>query len=179
MAAMVLELRIADNGKDFGSRPVDRFQLVFGGLEGDLHAGATRGADARTPWHKRGTPIANTRQVSIVSVEESALIARALDLAALDPGLLGANLVVEGIPGLTQLAPATRLQFPSGATIFVTESNPPCRQPGRKLADAHGRKDLEMAFVKQAAGLRGLVGLVEREGEVRAGDAIRIIAPRG
>jgi hypothetical protein len=58
-------------------------------------------------------------------------------------------------------------------------ANPPCRQPGRKLADAHGRKDLEMAFVKQAAGLRGLVGLVEREGEVRAGDAIRIIAPRG
>ncbi|HSP24182.1 MAG TPA: MOSC domain-containing protein, partial [Saliniramus sp.] len=117
--------------------------------------------------------------VSLVSREECAAIARILDLETLDPGLLGANLVVEGIPGLTQLSPATRLQFPSGATIFVTESNPPCRQPGRKLVAQHGRPELELGFAKKAKGLRGLVGLVEREGAIRVGDDIRIIAPRG
>jgi MOSC domain-containing protein YiiM len=177
--ASLVDLRIADAANDFHSNPVEQLALVFGGFEGDVHAGATRKADARTPWHKRGTPIANTRQVSLVSREECAMIARALDLEALDPGLLGANLVVEGIPGLTQLAPATRLQFPSGATIFVTESNPPCRQPGRKLAARHDRPELELAFSKKARGLRGLVGLVEREGWIRVGDAIRIIVPRG
>ena len=175
----IVELRIADAGKDFYSNPVEALALVFGGFAGDLHAGATRKADARTPWHKRGTPIANTRQVSLVSREECAAIARILEIEALDPGMLGANLVVEGIPGLTQLLPATRLQFPSGATIFVTESNPPCRQPGRKLVAQHGRPELELGFAKKAKGLRGLVGLVEREGEIRVGDDIRIIAPRG
>lgn len=177
--ASLVELRIADDARDFQSNTVEQLALVFGGVAGDLHSGPTRKADARTPWHKRGTPIANTRQVSLVSREECALIARALDLEAVDPGLLGANLVVEGIPGLTQLAPATRLQFPSGTTIFVTEANPPCRQPGRKLAAQHGRPELELAFPKKAKGLRGLVGLVEREGELRVGDAIRIIVPRG
>lgn len=179
LMAMIVELRIADAAKDFQSNPVERFALVFGGIPGDLHAGATRKADARTPWHKRGTLIANTRQVSLVSREECASIARALDLETLDPGLLGANLVVEGIPGLTRLSPATRLQFPSGATIFVTESNPPCRQPGRKLVALYDQPELEFGFLRKAKGLRGLVGLVEREGEIRVGDAIRIIAPRG
>jgi hypothetical protein len=60
----------------------------------------------------------------------------------------------------------------------VTEANAPCRQPGRKIAGAHGNPDLEFAFVKVAMGLRGLVGLVEREGPVSVGDAIRVIRPK-
>src|SRR5215210_2612164 len=175
--ALVTSLLVAD-GDDFVSRSVPRLHLTFAGIAGDRHAGPTRGADARTPWHPRGTPIANTRQVSILSVEECALIAQALGIGYLDPALLGANLVIGGLEGLSQLPPATRLKFPSGATIFVTEPNAPCRQPGRKIAAAHGDPALELAFPKLAIGLRGLVGLVEREGPVATGDAVKVIAQK-
>src|SRR4051812_3748979 len=172
--ALIASLLIAD-GRYFISRAVPTLDLMFEGLAGDRHAGPTRASDARTPWHPRGTRIANTRQVSIVSVEECALAAAALGVPSLDPSLLGANLVVDGLDGLTQLAPGTRLQFPSGATIFITEPNPPCRQPGRKIAAAFGDPALEFAFPKLAMGLRGVVGLVEREGAIVLGDVIKVV----
>ncbi|MBM6595041.1 MOSC domain-containing protein [Microvirga pudoricolor] len=175
--ARLTQLLIAD-GKGFVSRPVDSFDLTLAGIPGHRHSGETRGADSRTPWHPRGTPIANTRHVSIVSEEECAIVAEALGIPDLDPALLGANVVIGGLKGLTQLPLSTRLQFPSGATIFVTEANAPCRQPGRKIAAAHGDPSLEFAFVKVAMGLRGLVGLVEREGTMKVGDTIRVIRPK-
>lgn len=176
--AMRLETVLLASGRDFATRAVAEATLAVGvGLVGDLHAGATREADARTPWHPRGTEIANTRQVSLVSAEELAAIADSLDLPDCDPELLGANLVLAGAPGLTATAPGTRLMFPSGATLFVTEPNPPCRQPARKLAAAHGRPELAHAFVPAARGRRGLVALVERGGRVAPGEALRVIAP--
>jgi hypothetical protein len=174
--ALVTSLLLADGGS-FVSRQVASLDFTFAGIPGNRHAGTTRPADARTPWHKRGTPILNTRHASIVSVEECALAAAALGIDYLDPALLGANVVVGGIEGLTQLPPATRLQFPSGATLFVTEPNAPCRQPGRMLARAHGMPELELAFAKKAQGLRGLVALVEREGVIAMGDAVKVIRP--
>ncbi len=63
----------------------------------------------------------------------------------------------------------------TGATIFVTEPNAPCRQPGRKIAEAYGNPVLESAFPKHAMGLRGVVGLVEREGPVAVGDPVKVI----
>jgi MOSC domain-containing protein YiiM len=173
--SIVMSLLMAD-GADFVSRPVASLDLTFAGLAGDRHAGPTRPSDSRTPWHPRGTPIANTRQVSILSIEECGLIAEALGLPGVDPSLLGANIVVGGVDGLTQLPPGTRLQFPSGATVFVTEPNVPCRQPGRRIAAAHGDPALEFAFPKQAMGLRGVVGLVEREGRVAVGDRVQVVA---
>lgn len=164
-------------GPGFRSAPVASATLVFGGLAGDAHTGLTRPACARTPWHKRRTPIANTRQVSIVSAEECAAIAAALGIAALDPGLIGANLVLRGLPSLTALPPATRLCFPSGATLFVTEPNAPCRQAGRAVAAALSKPELEFAFVTAARSRRGLVAMVEAEGPLTAGDALRVIAP--
>jgi MOSC domain-containing protein YiiM len=175
--ALVATLLIAD-GDDFVSRSVPDLDLTLAGIPGHRHAGETRPSDARTPWHPRGTRIANTRQVSLVSVEECALVAQALAIPALDPALLGANVVIGGLDGLTQLPPATRLQFPSGATIFITEPNAPCRQPGRRIAAAHGNPDLEFAFPKLAMGLRGVVGLVEREGRIAVGDPVKVIAPK-
>jgi MOSC domain-containing protein YiiM len=177
-AAPVVDRLLIADGEGFVSRTVGSLQLTFQGLAGDRHAGSTRSSDARTPWHPRRTPIANTRQVSIVSTEECALVAEALGLKALDPALLGANLVLAGLEGLTQVPPATRLQFPSGATIFVTEPNAPCRQPGRMIAAAHNDPALEFTFVKKAVGLRGIVGLVEREGLVATGDAVTLIPLR-
>ena len=177
MAALETIL-IADGG-DFVSRPVARAELTFAGLAGDIHSGPTRPACSRVPWHPRGTTIANTRQLSLLSVEECAEIAGLLGVAAIDPGLLGANLVVTGVEAFSAIAPATRLQFPSGATVFVTEENGPCRQPGRKLAAAFGRPELEFAFVRAAKHRRGLLGLVEREGLIAPGDRFKIVQSPG
>lgn len=165
------------DGADFATRPADALALVFGGVVGDLHNGPLRKADARTPWHARGTPIANTRQVSIVSCEELALVAQALSLERVDPAQLGANLVMADAPTLGATPPGTRFVFPSSATLFVTEANPPCRQPARKLAAVHARPDLEQAFVPAATGKRGLVALVEREGAIAKGDTVRVLPP--
>jgi hypothetical protein len=102
--ARIAKLLIADGG-DFVSRSIASLALTFAGVPGHRHEGRTRPSDARTPWHPRGTPIANTRQVSIVSVEECALLAEALGLTNLDPALLGANVVLDGLDGLTRPAP--------------------------------------------------------------------------
>jgi MOSC domain-containing protein YiiM len=170
---------LAATPEDFETHPVEQLDLSLTGIAGDRHAGATRLSDARTPWHARSTPIANTRQLSFVSVEECAEVAALLGIAHVDPRLLGANLLLEGFPELSFLPPATRLQFPSGATIFVTEQNAPCAGPARKLAEAHGQPRLAALFPKAAIGRRGLVGLVEREGLVRTGDTVRAIPPHG
>lgn len=174
---VVTDLLIADRG-DFVGQRVASLVLTFGGLQGDRHTGSTRRADARTPWHPRGAPIANTRQLSLVSIEECAEIAAALGIATLDPAMLGPNLVLQGIPSLSLLPPATRLQFSSGATIFITEQNVPCRHPGARLAAAHADPRLAGAFGRAATGRRGLLALVEREGPIRAGDPVRTIATR-
>lgn len=92
------------------------------------------------PWHRRGTEVANNRQLSLLSVEECAEVAARLELPELDPRLLGANLLVEGIDDLSALPPATRLYFPSGATVFITGENGPCIHPGHRLARRMGAR---------------------------------------
>lgn len=172
--ATLASILIAD-GEDFVSRSINQTELAFGGLASDLHAGLTRPSCSRTPWHPRETVIANTRQLSLVSVEECGEVAAALGLPELDPALLGANLVVEGIADFSALPLATRLQFPSGATVFITEENGPCIQPGHKLAKVFKRKSLIFDFVRAATHKRGLLGIVEREGAIAAGDRFKVI----
>ena len=108
---------------------------------------------------------------------EFGLVAPVFALAVLIIGD-GANLVLQGRVDLTGLQPATRLVFPSGAVLFVTEENRPCRHAGKMLADDFGEPRLELEFVRAAQGRRGLVAIVEREGEITAGDEVKPIAPK-
>ena len=63
---------------------------TYAGFEGDFHAGLTRPACVRVRnLHPKGREIRNTRQLSILSAEEMAQIATAIDLPELDPTLLG------------------------------------------------------------------------------------------
>jgi MOSC domain-containing protein YiiM len=176
MSAPVLRAIFLADGPDFVTSPILFARLSFGGIAGDRHAGLTRKSCARTPWHTRGTKIANTRQLSILSVEECREIAALLAVEKIDPRLLGGNFLTEGIPALSALPPGTRLKFPSGATVFITEENHPCHQPARKIAEAFDAPNLRAGFSRAATGRRGLVALVEREGDVAAGDAIEILS---
>ncbi|WP_204321136.1 hypothetical protein, partial [Haemophilus influenzae] len=90
-----------------------------------------------------------------------------------------ANMTVSGCHGLSALSPMSRLMAPSGATIVVTAYNAPCRRSGRAIAARSGVPAHEFAFVKAAAGRRGLVGYVERPGLIMRADILTIVAPRG
>jgi hypothetical protein len=149
--------------------------LSFEGIVGDLHAGFTHGADSRTPWYPRGTLIRNDRQVSIVSAEELALIAKELHVAEVKPEWLGANLLLSGITGLSVLHWDTRLVFSSGAVLSQLRENNPCSGPGKLIAAAYNQPDLASQFPKAAMHLRGLVATVELPGIIAKGDEVQVV----
>jgi MOSC domain-containing protein YiiM len=171
----------------FVTAPAGALTLDLGGIPGDRHHGPTRPAGPREPWMPKGLAIRNDRQLSALSVEELALIAEAMGIDRTAPELVGANLVIEGIANLSRIAPGAHLAFGGtwggkgkfdGEVILKVEAyNRPCRGPGRKLAAAHGRPDLEFAFPKAAASLRGLVLSVMAPGTIRPGDAVVVIDP--
>lgn len=155
---------------------VESVELRFSGIAGDCHGGETRKSDSRMlKQFKRGTVVKNARQVSILSIEELADIARSMGVPAILPEWVGSNLVTRGIPDLTLLPPSTRLQFPSGATIAVDIENVPCRYPAA-IIERHHPEHVE-GFVKAAKHKRGLVGWIEAEGVIRRDDAITIWIP--
>jgi len=154
----------------------DSLNLLLSGPEGDCHAGFTREADSRTlKLYKRGTPIRNVRQVTIVAPEELAEVATKMGLPEIDPVWLGANMLLSGVPDLTLLPPSTRIQFPSGATIVVDMENAPCTQVSKAIVQRHG--EVGWDFVKAATNKRGVTGWVEREGEVKVGDVATLFFP--
>jgi hypothetical protein len=178
LTARTVRVLIGPEKKSHVTRDMPEVRVAFEGFVGDRHAGLTRPADVRMPWFPKGTLVRNTRQVSIVSTEELALIAEALGLPQVLAAWLGANLELAGVPRLTQLPPGTRLFFPEDATLVVDAENEPCRKAGRAL-EAHylERPGLANRFVKAAHQRRGLVGWVERPGLIRPGDRVKVKLP--
>jgi MOSC domain len=173
-----VEILLASPDRDMGleKHRVDGARFLFIGMESDCHGGITRKSDSRMlKQYKRNTEVRNSRQVSILSVEELAEIAVRMQIPEVMPEWVGANLVLSGIPDLTLLPPSTRLQFPSGAMIVVDAENHPCRYPADIIAKNH--PEAAMGFVKAAMHKRGVVGWVEAEGMISAGDAVTIWIP--
>jgi MOSC domain-containing protein YiiM len=138
-------------------------------------------ASPREPWYQRGMEMRSARQLTIVSVEELPMIAAAMDVPAIEPEWIGANMVLEGIPRLSWLPSGTRLFF-AEATIVVEAQNAPCHISGKSVArhiDPLGKiAGLALEFPKKAQGLRGLVASVERAGTIRTGEAVAVKVPR-
>jgi hypothetical protein len=169
---------IRDGTFGFRTVPVMALGLVFEGILGDRHSGHIRKSGGREPWYPRGTPMRNERQVSIVSREDMQAIAADLDIGHLDPGLIGANLVLEGIPDLSMIPPRTRLFFAGGTTLAVDGQNAPCRFSGRSIAAEYPDRDgLDLAFVRAAKRRRGLVAWVEVPGIIKPGEAVEARIP--
>lgn len=151
--------------------------LGFGGVEGESHGGLTRASCSRVvAQHKRGTVIRNTRQVSIVSAEELAQIAAAMGVERLAPALVGASMVVEGLPDFSHLPPSARLQDEAtGATLVVDMENRPCTLPAKPIEALHPGRG--RAFRAAAKGRRGVTAWVEREGVIAVGAVLRLHVP--
>ena len=166
-----------DRESGLEKQEVKELRLLFSGIEGDCHGGLTRKSDSHMiEQFKRGTEVRNSRQVSILAVDELTEIAKIMNIPAVKPEWVGANLVTSGIPGLSMLPPSSRLQFSSGATIVIDMENFPCRYPAEVIEKHH--PESAMGFVAAGMHKRGLVGWVEREGTVAAGDAITVWLPQ-
>jgi len=158
------------------STRVDSVRVSYAGFEGESHSGLVRPSCVRVRHqYPQGTEIRNTRQVSLVSVEELAVIAANMGIDKLEPEWLGANLLVSGIPDFSQIPPSTRMIFAGGAALVVDLENSPCKYPGEIIERHHpgyGSK-----FARAALGLRGVTAWVEREGSIDTGDSIRLFVP--
>jgi hypothetical protein len=165
-----------DEKSGIESNAVARVSARFEGLEGDCHWGATRPACVRViRQYKKGTPIRNVRQFSIVSSEELSDIAAAMGIPEIRPEWLGANILVSGIPDLTLLPPASRIVFSSGAVLTTDTENAPCRFPAEVIERHH--PDAAETFVSCAQHKRGITAWVEKEGEIATGDGIALHLP--
>ncbi len=154
----------------------ERLNLGFRGLSGERHEGENRPSCVRVKnLYPTGTEIRNVRQLSILSQEELSEIATKIELDNLDPGLLGANLILSGIPDFTHVPPSSRLQAPDGATLTIDMENRPCVFPGREIerdAPGHGT-----GFKPAAKGRRGVTAWVERPGQLNIGDELTLFIP--
>lgn len=166
---------VPDRDASLRAQPVQAVDVAWEGFVGDAHSGLTRPACTRVrAQHPKGTEIRNTRQISLLSAEELAEVAATLGLPALDPALIGASLVVEGIPDLTKLPPASRLIAADGATLTTDTENAPCTLSAREIEAETGRGK---GFKSAAAGKRGLTAWVERPGRLALGDRLRLHLP--
>ena len=168
--------RVLDQPPALVSHAETEFYASLAGVEGEIHAGLTRPSCSHvSDQYPPGTEIAKTRQFSVLSAENLAGIAETMGLAALDPGLIGASMVISGIPDFSHVPPGSRLQATSGATLVVDLENRPCVFPGKPINAAHegfGKK-----FKPAAEGRRGIVAWVERAGWFRIGDTMTLHIP--
>lgn len=164
---------VPDRGVSLRSRAVERVRAGFEGFEGECHGGLTRLSCSRvSQQYRKGTTIRNARQISIMSREEIAATAAAIDLAEIDPRLLGANIVLEGLPELTLLPPSSRLIFESGASLVVDMENGPCVFPAKEIEAEHPGHGAR--WKPAAMGRRGVTAWVEAEGDIVL-DAIAVL----
>lgn len=172
-------------GKDFVSKPVNQLEVTYEGIAGDYHNGLTRKSGAREPWYERGIEMRNERQISVLADDELAQIAKAMDLDHIDPGWIGANLMLDGIANLSLLPARTVLMFEGGVSLRVDGYNAPCRIAGGSIADhvGGGKRDIDGVFDTSTSDLalafkdagymkRGIVVWVEREGIIRPGEKV-------
>ncbi len=167
---------VGDRAAALPSRPVEALELTFDGPLGEAHGGMTRPSCSRVSGlYPRGTPIRNTRQLSLLSAEELAAIAAEMGLPALDPALVGATLVLSGLPDFSHLPPSSRLLADSGACLTVDMENRPCTLPARPIETAH--PGYGKGFKPAAKGRRGVTAWVEAEGRIALGDRLRLFIP--
>lgn len=157
------------------SESVEEVDVNFEGFSGDKHSGWTKPSDGRTKFYPRGTTIRNSRQVSIVSLEENRLIADELGIGSLMPEWMGANLLLEGIGDISSLNPNSRLFFEGGVVLLVTEENHPCSTMSAEIA-RHFPENTELLgkIVKASMHRRGTVAVVELPGKIKKGESVRV-----
>lgn len=167
---------VADREAALESAGLPMLRASFAGPENEAHGGLTRPSCSRVlGQYPRNTEIRNTRQFSILSAEDLAAIAADMGLESLDPALVGATMVIAGIPDFSHLPPSSRLQGAQGATLVVDMNNRPCTLPARPIETRH--PGFGKRFKPAAKDRRGITAWVEREGVFTLGEEVRLHVP--
>jgi hypothetical protein len=167
---------VRDRRAGLVSQPVADLDATFSGPAGEDHGGLTRPSCSRVvAQYPKGTTIRNTRQFSILSAEELDEIAARMGLGRLDPALVGATMVLSGLPDFSNLPPSSRLQGEGGATLVVDMQNRPCQLPAKPIDTAN--PGFGARFRVAAKGRRGVTAWVEREGRLQLGERVRLHIP--
>lgn len=178
---ILIGIFIARNQNSLVSERVSSIRVLENGLEGDKHTGWLRKADVRARHYPKGTLIWNSRQISIVSEEELAVVARGMGIPKIEPEWLGANMCVREIPDFSLLQPRTKIFIPnedggSEVGIYITAPNKPCVGPGEVIQIHYPEiKGLATQFPKVAINKRGVVAVVECSGLIREGANISVV----
>ncbi len=155
--------------------PVEEVEVAWEGFWGDKHYGLTMKAGRAQKPYPKDSIVRNVRQISIVSAEELSEVAESMGLPIIEPAWLGANLLVSGIPGLTQLPSGSRLYFDNGVGIVIEGENLPCTTAGNSLQQQFPDKpEITTTFPKKAIGKRGVVGWVEKPGKLSRGEGVSV-----
>ena len=171
MTAVVLAVHRSAS-HSFSKYAEDAVTLVAGvGVQGDAHAGATV---RHRSQQKRDPAAPNLRQVHLL---QSELFDALLEEGhAVFPGDLGENVTTRGLD-LLALPAGTVLRIGAQAEVEITGLRNPCSQIDRfqpgltaKVLD----RDANGQLVRKA----GVMAVVRRGGEVRAGDAIVVQLPQ-
>jgi MOSC domain-containing protein YiiM len=142
------------------------------GVEGDAHSGRTVKHRSRVA---RDASQPNLRQVHLLHTELlDELRAKGFAIGA---GQIGENVLTEGVD-LLGLSTGTRVHLGDEAVVQLTGLRNPCVQLDRfrrGLMTAVLDRDVDGGLVRKA----GVMGIVLKGGEVRAGDPIRVELPGG
>ena len=132
------------DGPGLRKRPVRSGRLIADyGLEGDRHAGS------------------GARQLSLLDAGVAASM-RAAGIPV-EPGALGENLTVEGVP-LQELRPGARLRV-GVAILEITQVRPACNSV----------RQLDPRALKALVGHSGQMARVVASGEIQPGDAVEVL----
>lgn len=170
--------------------PVESILFLLDGPYKENHYGFTRklsghdGEYIRTSSLTKGSTVFNWRTWTGLSAEEIKEVEAALGVD-IPQGCLLENITISGIPNFSQLAPTTRLVFPTKgncangkqAIFAVWEENSPCRGVGEPLERYHGIAGLKTKFIAEAQHKRGVMGLVLAVGRVDVGDTVLVYPP--
>ena len=162
---------------DITTAALNSVNVTYNGFDGDSHSGLTRESCVRVKQqYAPGTEIRNTRQISIVSVEELAQVAELMEIPSIEASWLGANICVSGIADFSLLPPSTRLLFSGGVSLVIDMENEPCEYPANVIEQHY--TDKGRLFVKHAYGRRGVTAWVEKQGSIDTGDVVSVHVPR-
>jgi hypothetical protein len=165
-----------DRSAALQSAPREVLRLSFAGPEGEDHAGLTRPSDSRVlAQYTRGTEIRNVRQLSILSEEDIAAIARRWAFRPSAHDVRGDHGVARDTgfhahPAVVAAAGRGERHDPDRG--HGKPALPPGVQRDRGAHPGFGK-----AFKPAAAGRRGVTAWVEREGEIRLGAKLRLHIP--
>jgi MOSC domain-containing protein YiiM len=172
MAALVTAVSCS-GGHTFSKPNVLIIRLVAGlGVEGDAHYGHK----VQHLFHARREPDApNLRQVHLM--HEELFDELRADGFEVRPGDIGENVTTRGLD-LLALPAGALLQLGNEAVIQITGLRNPCRQID-KFAKGLTAAVLDRNALGQLIRKAGVMAIVIKSGDVRAGDAIAVELPAG